>query len=188
MWRQQCFQPPRFAMKGGTALNLFVQGMPRLSVDIDVVFTDHTLDREAALKAIATDLNAVKSAISALVNRGVARSPLERTEEEHNGDEEETGQRLQRRVPRITDFPVDVIRTVLRRTQRVSPKTYRDTTPEQAELGRADPVFPLTPAVLRAPSQRLRITQSELRLTQTVFPFTQGLGKKPNPRSASIGC
>ena len=31
------FQSPRFAMKGGTALNLFVQDMPRLSVDIDVV-------------------------------------------------------------------------------------------------------------------------------------------------------
>ena len=27
-----------FAMKGGTAINLFVQDMPRLSVDIDVVF------------------------------------------------------------------------------------------------------------------------------------------------------
>jgi predicted nucleotidyltransferase component of viral defense system len=26
-----------FAMKGGTAINLFVQDMPRLSVDIDVV-------------------------------------------------------------------------------------------------------------------------------------------------------
>jgi predicted nucleotidyltransferase component of viral defense system len=44
------FRPLRFALKGGTALNLFVQDMPRLSVDIDVVFTDHTLDREAALK------------------------------------------------------------------------------------------------------------------------------------------
>jgi hypothetical protein len=29
------FQSPRFAMKGGMALNLFVQDMPRLSVDID---------------------------------------------------------------------------------------------------------------------------------------------------------
>lgn len=27
-----------FAMKGGTAINLFVQDMPRLSVDIDVVY------------------------------------------------------------------------------------------------------------------------------------------------------
>lgn len=27
-----------FAMKGGTALNLFLHDMPRLSVDIDVVY------------------------------------------------------------------------------------------------------------------------------------------------------
>ncbi|HEY2527235.1 MAG TPA: nucleotidyl transferase AbiEii/AbiGii toxin family protein [Xanthobacteraceae bacterium] len=60
------FQSPRFALKGGTALNLFLHDMPRLSVDIDVVFTDHTLDREAALRAIAADLKAAKSAISAL--------------------------------------------------------------------------------------------------------------------------
>ena len=36
------FQQPQFAMKGGSALNLFVQDLPRLSVDIDVVFVDHT--------------------------------------------------------------------------------------------------------------------------------------------------
>jgi hypothetical protein len=60
------FQSPRFALKGGTALNLFLHDMPRLSVDIDVVFTDHTLGREDALRAIAADLKFAKSAISAL--------------------------------------------------------------------------------------------------------------------------
>jgi predicted nucleotidyltransferase component of viral defense system len=65
------FRTPRFALKGGTALNLFVQDMPRLSVDIDVVFTDHTLDREAALRVIATDLKGIKSAISAMGYRAV---------------------------------------------------------------------------------------------------------------------
>ena len=67
------FRPPRFALKGGTALNLFVQDMPRLSIDIDVVFTDHTLDRETALKAIAADLKSVKSAILAMGYRAAAR-------------------------------------------------------------------------------------------------------------------
>ena len=43
-------------MKGGTAINLFVQDMPRLSVDIDVVFTDHTLARDDSLQAIQSDL------------------------------------------------------------------------------------------------------------------------------------
>lgn len=65
------FQSPRLAMKGGTALNLFVQDMPRLSVDIDVVFIDHTLERDAALQAIAADLKAAKSAISKMGYRAV---------------------------------------------------------------------------------------------------------------------
>jgi hypothetical protein len=30
-----------FALKGGTAINLFVRDMPRLSVDLDLVFVDH---------------------------------------------------------------------------------------------------------------------------------------------------
>jgi len=34
----EVFNNEIFAMKGGTAINLFVQDMPRLSVDIDVVY------------------------------------------------------------------------------------------------------------------------------------------------------
>lgn len=45
--------------------------MPRLSINIDVVFTDHTLDREAALRVIATDVKGIKSAISAMGYRAV---------------------------------------------------------------------------------------------------------------------
>jgi len=55
------FQEPRFAMKGGTALNLFVQDLPRLSVDIDVVFTDHKVSREAALRMIASALERARN-------------------------------------------------------------------------------------------------------------------------------
>ena len=58
------FASGRFAMKGGTALNLFVQEMPRLSVDIDLVFVDHLLDRQAALQAIAKELAAVQAALA----------------------------------------------------------------------------------------------------------------------------
>jgi len=57
------FASGRFAMKGGTALNLFVQEMPRLSVDIDLVFVDHRPDRQAALRAIAQELATVQSAL-----------------------------------------------------------------------------------------------------------------------------
>lgn len=59
------FASGRFAIKGGTALNLFVQEMPRLSVDIDLVFVDHRADRQAALQTVAEELTSVQSALAA---------------------------------------------------------------------------------------------------------------------------
>lgn len=41
-----------FALKGGTAINLFLRDMPRLSVDLDLVFPDHTVPRAEALRRI----------------------------------------------------------------------------------------------------------------------------------------
>ena len=41
-----------FALKGGTAINLFIRDMPRLSVDLDLVFPDHSLPRNEALTQI----------------------------------------------------------------------------------------------------------------------------------------
>jgi predicted nucleotidyltransferase component of viral defense system len=58
------FTSGRFAMNGGTALNLFVQEMPRLSVDIDLVFVDHRPDRQGALQAIAQELAAMQAAFA----------------------------------------------------------------------------------------------------------------------------
>ncbi|WNO03937.1 nucleotidyl transferase AbiEii/AbiGii toxin family protein [Rhodoferax mekongensis] len=57
------FETPFFAMKGGTALNLFVQDLPRLSVDIDVVFVPHDMQRDDALKTIKDELAAAKTRI-----------------------------------------------------------------------------------------------------------------------------
>lgn len=57
------FDTPRFAMKGGTALNLFLHDMPRLSVDIDIVFTDRGLNREEALDAINQELDRIRKQI-----------------------------------------------------------------------------------------------------------------------------
>ncbi|HEJ6137353.1 TPA: nucleotidyl transferase AbiEii/AbiGii toxin family protein [Pseudomonas aeruginosa] len=56
-----------FALKGGTAINLFVRDMPRLSVDLDLVFTDHTLPRDEALARIN---EAVRQAAERLKKRG----------------------------------------------------------------------------------------------------------------------
>lgn len=57
------FDTANFAMKGGTAINLFMQNLPRLSVDIDVVYTDHVPDRDTALKHIGEELARSKAAI-----------------------------------------------------------------------------------------------------------------------------
>ena len=74
------FQTTRFAMKGGTALNLFVQDLPRLSVDIDVVFINHRADRGTALQEIAQELQRIEAAIAAMGYET-------RTRKVHGGDE-----------------------------------------------------------------------------------------------------
>lgn len=50
------FAGDTFALKGGTAINLFIRNMPRLSVDLDLVLPDYTLSREDALNRITTTL------------------------------------------------------------------------------------------------------------------------------------
>jgi hypothetical protein len=62
------FTSGRFAMKGGTALNFFVQDLPRLSVDIDVVFVPHQTPRATALAEIAAELSAIQDRLK---NRGI---------------------------------------------------------------------------------------------------------------------
>jgi predicted nucleotidyltransferase component of viral defense system len=63
-----------FALKGGTAINLFVRDMPRLSVDIDLTYLPvqeraaSLAANEAALRRIATSL---KKDIGGQINEGV---------------------------------------------------------------------------------------------------------------------
>jgi predicted nucleotidyltransferase component of viral defense system len=56
-----------FALKGGTAINLFVRDMPRLSVDLDLVFPDHTVPRAEALKRVN---EAIRQSVARLKKRG----------------------------------------------------------------------------------------------------------------------
>lgn len=58
------FRNPAFAMKGGTAINMFVRDMPRLSVDIDVVYTPWNVPRNDALAAITTELAAISERLT----------------------------------------------------------------------------------------------------------------------------
>jgi predicted nucleotidyltransferase component of viral defense system len=41
------FRQAGFALKGGTAINLFLRDMQRLSVDLDLVFADHRFTNTA---------------------------------------------------------------------------------------------------------------------------------------------
>ncbi len=54
---------PCFALKGGTAINLFVRDMPRLSVDIDLTYLP-VQDRDASLSGIDTALGAIAADIA----------------------------------------------------------------------------------------------------------------------------
>jgi len=53
-----------FALKGGTAINLFVRDMPRLSVDIDLTYLPVT-DRSTALRDIDRALHRISDRIAA---------------------------------------------------------------------------------------------------------------------------
>ncbi len=63
------FVDDTFALKGGTAINLFVRDMPRLSVDLDLVFPDHALPRERRWQAFK---KAMREAAQRLTRRGFA--------------------------------------------------------------------------------------------------------------------
>ena len=69
-----CFESAPLALKGGTAINLFYNDLPRLSVDLDCVYVDRSVPRAAALDEIndilrnlATDFSA--TGFKAFTNR-----------------------------------------------------------------------------------------------------------------------
>ena len=70
-----------FALKGGTAINLFIRDLPRLSVDIDLTYLplkerpEALVDIEAALKRIAVRVKAALPGVSVQMNP----SPRENT-------------------------------------------------------------------------------------------------------------
>ncbi|RYJ11878.1 nucleotidyl transferase AbiEii/AbiGii toxin family protein [Rahnella variigena] len=55
-----------FALKGGTAINLFIRNFPRLSVDIDLVYLP-VLDREESLKGIKAALDDIAKSVLAYI-------------------------------------------------------------------------------------------------------------------------
>jgi predicted nucleotidyltransferase component of viral defense system len=57
---------PVFALKGGTAINLFYRDLPRLSVDIDLTYLPRDTARPEALAEIDAAMGRLKSKIEAL--------------------------------------------------------------------------------------------------------------------------
>lgn len=55
-----------FALKGGTAINLFVRNMPRLSVDIDLTYVP-VESREDSLKGISKGLQAIAERLTSFI-------------------------------------------------------------------------------------------------------------------------
>ncbi len=73
--RSHPFLKTRIALKGGTALNLFVSDVPRLSVDIDLNYLG-----AAERETMQADRSKVEQAIRAVCGRlgiGIKRSPVE---------------------------------------------------------------------------------------------------------------
>ena len=54
------FATEAFALKGGTAINLFMAPVSRLSVDLDLVFLPLGLSRDEALASISSELDGVR--------------------------------------------------------------------------------------------------------------------------------
>ena len=61
-----------FALKGGTAINLFLKNMPRLSVDIDLIYVPIE-DRETSLAQIGSALNRIVENLTNVSPRYKAR-------------------------------------------------------------------------------------------------------------------
>lgn len=59
------FVDDTFALKGGTAINFYYRDLPRLSVDLDLVFRDHLVPREAALSQISAGIQAMAGRLRA---------------------------------------------------------------------------------------------------------------------------
>ncbi len=59
------FDTDRLALKGSTAINLYFDDAPRLSVDLDLVFTPIGLARDDALAAINGEMRRIAEALTA---------------------------------------------------------------------------------------------------------------------------
>jgi len=110
-------EEPSFALKGGTAINLFVRDMPRLSVDIDLTYLP-VADRATSL----ADINAAMLRLAERIRAGLPGSDV--TSARLKGENVVTKLFVQERGARIKIEVTPVLRgTVFEaETRSVSPK------------------------------------------------------------------
>jgi predicted nucleotidyltransferase component of viral defense system len=117
-----------FALKGGTAINLFLRDMPRLSVDLDLIFPDYRLPRAQALTRIGA---ALRDSADRLVRRGFEAQPIQAA----GGDETKL-------IVRRDGIAVKIeVNTVMRGT--VHPVRMASLTPYAQETLSADLTIPV---------------------------------------------
>src|SRR5207244_1769010 len=99
-----------FALKGGTAINFFIQDLPRLSVDIDLTYLP-VEPREASLQAISAALSRITKSIRRAI-------PTARVQESYLGNPQRTSKLFVReRAIQIKIEPNEVLRGSVYPTQ-----------------------------------------------------------------------
>lgn len=115
-----------FALKGGTAINLFVRALPRLSVDIDLTYLP-VEDRTASLKAIEAAMLRIAAAIERRI-RGAKVTPSRL-------DKEKTVTKL---IVRAADTQIKIEVTPVLRGCVYEPIMMTVTAPVEAAFGFAE--------------------------------------------------
>lgn len=95
-----------FSLKGGTAINLFIREMPRLSVDIDLTYMLID-DRETALKNISDGLNRIKADLEKSI-QGIVVTTVPREEHDAKINCQLAGAQIKIEVNTITRGSIEV--------------------------------------------------------------------------------
>ena len=149
------FTDDTFALKGGTAINLFYRDMPRLSVDLDLVFRDHAVPRADALAQIDAGIKAMAARLRA---RGFTmRAPI-------------TVDNETKLVVQRDDITVKVeVNTVMRGT--VHPVRIAGLTAQASDVLKADLELPVASLenLLAARTRMIRELQAGLDAQERAF-------------------
>jgi len=94
-----------FSLKGGTAINLFIRDMPRLSIDIDLTYMTID-DRETALRNISDGLNRIKADLEKSI-KGIVVTTVSREGQDAKINCQLTGAQIKIEVNTITRGSID---------------------------------------------------------------------------------